>query len=84
MNGLMNRVDVDALLKRVDVDDLISRVDVARVVADANIGNVVTDSAASVLDFGRAQLNGLDALTASMGRRVIRKHDERPGPSLDR
>jgi uncharacterized RDD family membrane protein YckC len=81
VNGLMERVDVDALIKRVDVDALISRVDVARVVADAKIGNVVTDSATSVLDFGRAQLNGLDALTASTGRRVIRKRDERPGPS---
>jgi uncharacterized RDD family membrane protein YckC len=79
LDAVMARVDVDALLQRIDVDGIISRVDVARVVADANIGNVMTDSATSVLDFGRAQLNGLDAMTASLGRRAIRKHDERPG-----
>ena len=79
VDKILTRVDIDALLQRIDVDNLISRVDVARLVADANIGNVVTDSATSVLDFGRAQLNGLDAMTASIGRRVIGKHDERPG-----
>jgi uncharacterized RDD family membrane protein YckC len=81
VNRFLTRVDVDALMERIDVDKLISGIDVAKVVADAKIGNVVTDSAASVLDFGRAQLNGLDAMTASIGRRAIRKHDERPGPS---
>ena len=68
VDGLLDRIDVDRLLSRLDVDKLISRVDVAHVVADAKIGNVVTDSATSIVDFGRSQLNGLDALTASVGR----------------
>ena len=84
VDRLLARIDVDGLIDRIDVDNLIGQVDVARVVADAKIGNVVTDSATSILDFGRAQLNGLDALTASVGRRVIRKHDERPGASMQR
>ena len=77
VDPLLDRVSVDRLLDRVSVDRLLDRADVAGIVGRANVGNVVTESAStaatSVLDFGRAQLAGLDRVVAIVVDRVFRR-----------
>jgi uncharacterized RDD family membrane protein YckC len=78
---LMDRVDVERLLERVDLDRLLERVDVESLVRRSGVPQIVVESqtrlAGSLVDLGRRQLAGLDAI---LNRGVTRLLRREPAP----
>ncbi|MFI5694581.1 RDD family protein [Kribbella sp. NPDC051586] len=81
LNQLMDRIDVDRLIDRIDVDRLLERVDVESLVRRSGLPEVVVESqarlAGSVVDLGRRQLAGLDAVLNRGVTRLLRREPAR-------
>ncbi|WP_329000313.1 RDD family protein [Kribbella sp. NBC_00709] len=77
---LMDRVDVERLLERVDLDLLVARIDIESLVRRSGLPEVVVESqtrlAGSVVDLGRRQLAGLDAVLNRGVTRMLRREPE--------